>query len=389
MKIPVDVKAVLDEATDIDRARQTPVFAAVYIDESAPAELLSFSRSAFAAASDNARVSMVYFPTMDASPISTADFAVVVAGLDPSCGKVAAASRAAGVPTMIVTTLPSLVGEMATVEGFTVPDGDLLSPEPATDAEGADSADFEPIALDEEARGALSFRMGEWVIDTCRDRRLAMALAFPFVRKPMALDAVRATSIQNAGVGLVAFIPGADLPIMTLNQAKMLLQVAAAYGRPLGAERVKELAAVVGGAFACRAVARQLVAFVPALGWAVKAAIGYSGTYAMGRAAIEYFEEDGGIENFARAVARARDKAVLAAEAAREQQRPSDAVKAAVAVVEGKARSAARAAHDGAVPFAKTVAKSAAQKAAGTDEATVRSVANAVSNAVTRRFTRK
>ena len=216
-----------------------------------------------------------------------------------------------------------------------------------------------------------------------------MALAFPFVRKPMALDAVRATSFQNAGVGLVAFIPGADMPVMTLNQAKMLLQVAAAYGQPLGVERVKELVAVVGGAFACRAVARQLVAFVPALGWAIKAAIGYSGTYAMGRAAIEHFEDDGGMEGFARAVARARDKAVLAAEAARGQERPADAVKAAAAVVAGKARAVARAAHDGAAPFAKTVADSAVQKASRADEATVQNVANAITNAVTRRFTRK
>ena len=97
----------------------------------------------------------------------------------------------------------------------------------------------------------------------------AFALAFPFVRRPLSVDAVNATAVQNAGVGLVVFIPGADLPIMTLNQAKMLLQIAAAYGEPLGKERVKELAAVVGGAFACRSVARQIVAFVPALGWAV------------------------------------------------------------------------------------------------------------------------
>ena len=48
----------------------------------------------------------------------------------------------------------------------------------------------------------------------------------------------------SAGVpaeNLVVFIPGADMPIMTLNQAKMLLQIAAAYGQPLSAERIKEL----------------------------------------------------------------------------------------------------------------------------------------------------
>ena len=94
-----------------------------------------------------------------------------------------------------------------------------------------------------------------------------------------------ASSLQNAGVGLLVIIPGARYARRgdVLNQAKMLLMIAAAYGEELNMERVKELAALVGGAFACRAVARQLVAFVPALGWAVKAAIGYTGTQAAGR----------------------------------------------------------------------------------------------------------
>ena len=116
-------------------------------------------------------------------------------------------------------------------------------------------ADAEPIPLDAEGAATLDRRMGEWIIAACKDKRLAFALAFPFVRRPLALDAVRATSVQNAGVGVVVFIPGADMPIMTLNQAKMLLQIAAAYNQPLSAERIKELAAVVGGRF-CSATSR-------------------------------------------------------------------------------------------------------------------------------------
>ena len=224
-----------------------------------------------------------------------------------------------------------------------------------------------------------------------------MALAFPFVRKPMALDAVNATAAQNAGVGLVVFIPGADMPIMTLNQAKMLLQIAAAYGQPLGIERVKELAAVVGGAFACRSVARQLVAFVPALGWAIKAAIGYTGTLAMGRAAVEYFEGNGSIDHLAEVVGRARDKAVMAAEAARAAESPKDAVRSAVGVVSGKMRGAAQSVREKGPGVAKSVADSAVSDAVeGTvgdtmaDKATgaARSAMNAVANVVTRRFTK-
>lgn len=40
--------------------------------------------------------------------------------------------------------------------------------------------------------------MGEWIIDACRDKRLAFALAFPFVRRPLSVDAVNATAVQNA-----------------------------------------------------------------------------------------------------------------------------------------------------------------------------------------------
>ena len=96
--------------------------------------------------------------------------------------------------------------------------------------------------------------------------------------------------MQNAGIGMVALIPGADMPVMTLNQAKMVLQIAAAYGQKLGRERAMELLCVVGGGFACRTLARQLVSVVPAFGWVVKGGVGFAGTIAMGCATIAYFE---------------------------------------------------------------------------------------------------
>ena len=55
--------------------------------------------------------------------------------------------------------------------------------------------------------------MGEWVVAAFKQKRLAFAQAFDFVRRPLSSESVRATSIQNAGVGLVVVIPGADMPI--------------------------------------------------------------------------------------------------------------------------------------------------------------------------------
>lgn len=357
MQIPVDVKAVVDEATNIEKARVTPISVSIYMDETAPGDVQAHVRQAFASASAHARVSTVYFPSFPVVAAPESDMAVIVAGLDERVGAYAADIRAAGVPVMVVTTLPELVSEIARESGCAILEDDLVAPALddvlALPEETGDSAEPYPLTVD----GALSLnvRMGEWVIEACRDKRLAFALAFRFVRKPLSLEAVHATAAQNAGVGLVVFIPGADMPIMTLNQAKMLLQIAAAYGQPMEIARVKELAAVVGGAFACRAVARQLVAFVPALGWAVKAAIGYTGTIAMGRAAVEYFEGDGKIDHLAEVVGRARDKVVSAADSARKQ--PS--AKAAISCAAAKVGKAASGAANRVVPAASSVAASA------------------------------
>jgi len=46
---------------------------------------------------------------------------------------------------------------------------------------------------------------------------------------------------------------------------------------------------VVGAGFGWRAVARELLDVVPVAGWAVKAGIAYTGTRAIGEAAVRYF----------------------------------------------------------------------------------------------------
>ena len=360
MNLPLDIPALLKAATDIDEARNTPLAVSVYIDETAPGDVVGHVRSAFASAGAKTRVSIGYLDdNLLAEPYGADDMAVIVAGDSPRIGEQAAHIRGAGIPVMVATTAPRAVAAAAEAAGWPVPEGDIVAPnmtnptpfgdaaralarritagstaneapnaaaaEAASAAEAAiediehalpvetEPADAEPIPLDAEGAATLDRRMGEWIIAACKDKRLAFALAFPFVRRPLSLDAVRATSVQNAGVGVVVFIPGADMPIMTLNQAKMLLQIAAAYGQPLSAERIKELAAVVGGAFLFRNIARTAVGVVPVLGWAIKGAVGFAGTEAMGHAAIEYFEAGGDIVGVASVVQKARDEAVEAA----------------------------------------------------------------------------
>ena len=351
MNLPLDIPALLRAATDIDAARNTPLAVSVYLDETAPGDVVGHVRSAFASAGARTRVTLGYLDDGALpEPYGADDVVVIVAGESPRIGEAAAHVRGAGIPVMVATASPHAVIAAAEATGFPIPEGDVVAPdmtrptpwgdaaetvarrmtagrteeeaaevpealevlERAVPVEAKPAAD-EPIELTDEAAADLDRRMGEWIIAACREKKLAFALAFPFVRRPLSLDAVRATAIQNAGVGVVVFIPGADMPIMTLNQAKMLLQIAAAYGQPLSAERIKELAAVVGGAFLFRNIARTAVGVVPVLGWAIKGAVGFAGTEAMGRAAIEYFEAGGDIVGVASVVQKARDEAVEAA----------------------------------------------------------------------------
>lgn len=350
MNLPLDIPALLRAATDIDAARNTPLAVSVYLDETAPGDMVGHVRSAFASAGARTRVTLGYLDDGALpEPYGADDMVVIVAGESPRIGEAAAHVRGAGIPVMVATASPHAVIAAAEATGFPIPEGDVVAPdmtrptpwgdaaetvarrmtagrteeeaaeapealevlERAVPVEAKPAAD-EPIELTDEAAADLDRRMGEWIIAACREKKLAFALAFPFVRRPLSLDAVRATAIQNAGVGVVVFIPGADMPIMTLNQAKMLLQIAAAYGQPLSAERIKELAAVVGGAFLFRNIARTAVGVVPVLGWAIKGAVGFAGTEAMGRAAIEYFEAGGDIVGVANVVQKARDEAVEA-----------------------------------------------------------------------------
>lgn len=120
------------------------------------------------------------------------------------------------------------------------------------------------------------------------DLSIPLSRQFPILREEAAWEEVSATSKQNALLGAIP-IPGADLPLMTANQLKMILRIAAMFDMPLSVERARELLAVVGGGFVLRAAARQVAKFIP-IGAVVGAGVGYSGTLAMGKGAIEYFK---------------------------------------------------------------------------------------------------
>ena len=124
------------------------------------------------------------------------------------------------------------------------------------------------------------------------DYLVPLAKGYPPLRRAACEEIVRHNARQNALIGLLP-IPGADMPVMTANQVRMVLKLAAAYGEELSMQRARELLGVLAAGFGLRALSRQVVKVVPVGGWVAAAAIGYAGTLAMGRSTMLYFERGG------------------------------------------------------------------------------------------------
>jgi uncharacterized protein (DUF697 family) len=118
----------------------------------------------------------------------------------------------------------------------------------------------------------------------------SLAARLPVLRGAVCSELIRSFSRRNALVAAAVFIPGVDMPVLTLNQARLVLRIALAHGQEVDGSRAAELLGVVGAGLGFRAAARELLDLVPVVGWAVKGAVAYGGTRAVGEAAVRYFE---------------------------------------------------------------------------------------------------
>ena len=139
------------------------------------------------------------------------------------------------------------------------------------------------------------------------DLRVPMARRLPGFRTMASEQVIREVSRINAEFATVSGISGAipvlaplfpalagtDILILTKNQVMMVFRLAAIHGEDLNFKsRLREVLPVIGGAFGWRAVARELLGLVPGgFGIPLRAAIAYTGTYAVGRAAELAFDE--------------------------------------------------------------------------------------------------
>jgi uncharacterized protein (DUF697 family) len=122
------------------------------------------------------------------------------------------------------------------------------------------------------------------------ERGAPLAARVPLLRDAVSDRLVASFARRSGIVAASAWVPRADLPVLALNEFRLLLRLAQAHDAPgeVG-DRLPELAATLGVGFGLRALARDLLDLNPGAGWALKAAVAFGGTRALGEAARARF----------------------------------------------------------------------------------------------------
>lgn len=132
------------------------------------------------------------------------------------------------------------------------------------------------------------------------DRGTPLAARLPVLRSHVVDALIERYARQNAVLGTASGATRTAMPLLTLNQIRLLLRIADAYGFEIDRMRIPEVAGVVAGGLGFRALARTALGYVPFMGFLVRGGVAYGGTRAIGEAARRYFEERAPVTRVAR-----------------------------------------------------------------------------------------
>jgi len=149
-------------------------------------------------------------------------------------------------------------------------------------------------------------RTVEEIVTERDDLGLALARNFYPFRKPVVDRIITAVARENGIFAVASALPNvlpnllelpwavgefaSDTAFITMNQVRMAFLVAAASDKLVGYDKqLPELISIAAGAFGWRALARELVGFVPLGGGLIpKGAIAFAATYVLGKG-LEHF----------------------------------------------------------------------------------------------------
>jgi len=175
------------------------------------------------------------------------------------------------------------------------------------EGEGGDHLATEvAIALDTPGVIPVSAKTGEniveelipVIIEASPEAALAIGRELPTYRREAAQRIIRNATLVGLAAGLEP-IPFIDIPILLGTQMRLVLRLAALYGKPVDDEaakkHIRQMVATLLGGLSLRLLAEQAAKAVPFGGDFVAGAIAAAATWSIGQVAFEYYEGNGRI----------------------------------------------------------------------------------------------
>lgn len=267
-KIPVDqIRGLVNMGREAEESMEEGIHLSVLVDTTCPKWLATAMRDVLMPERD-ARVDVL---VLDGRPSTKGiDVGIVLAGRSEALVRGAIRSFAGARQHVIVVAessldipeshLPAKLGQFVT---------DVVASEP----------------------GPLYERFASALIAST-DKGVSCAANFAFCRDATTARLVSRCAAHNAVMGILDFIPGAGMPLMTMNQINLGFDIAATHGQGLSARRIPEVAVIIAAGLVYRGAARLLIRGVPALGVVIRAGLAYGGTLITGRMLSTHFMEE-------------------------------------------------------------------------------------------------
>jgi uncharacterized protein (DUF697 family) len=273
-RLPLSLKSVNALIGDADAESLLPCKLELLVDKTVSASCKAAARLAFMPDAPNLDLSLAAYGDEPTDTAEYADLTVILAGRSPHTAALMLSAALRRRSVVIVAEDVRALAEAWPSQALPIDASRLVA--------------VTASQPDDDVYGRLFANLARWMLNEQPQSQMAWARSLGFVRQAYAADLLSSTALTNGVVALAVFLPGADLPVLLINQARMYMRLAAVLGLPLEARRYGEIAVIGLAGYGWRGLARRLTAWMPGFGWAVKATIGYVGTWAIGVAAIAY-----------------------------------------------------------------------------------------------------
>lgn len=278
------VRELFMTGKDVKAAASEPVRAVVNLSPYASPTLLSALHGAFLSQTKNGLIHVEsILPRRRLHINSRADFAIVLASEDEALEKgavqAATAWMRAGVPTAVIGSSQTILVSIKASVDLSLARSGVFG--------DATSTVLKTICT--TSKKDLLSQLAKWLLSISQ-KDLALGANWPFMRQAVCRKIILNASLANLAAGGIDIIPGADFPFMALTQSQMAMKIAAVYGYEINFDRIPEFLFIALSGLVMRGISKGLTSPMKHGKFLVKGAIGFAGTWTVGEALIQRFE---------------------------------------------------------------------------------------------------